>query len=74
MGFGIAVCFGRRRGAFSFVYLVAGGQCPMLVYPLRASTLRSLFLALIGVPLRFSLCLVPFDNLIVIYLRKYINW
>lgn len=37
----------------------------MLVYPLRASPLRSLFLALIGVPLRFSPCLVPFDNLII---------
>ena len=37
----------------------------MLVYPFRASTLRSLFLELIGVPLRFSPCLVPFDNLII---------
>ena len=62
------------RDAFSFVYSVAGGQCPMLVYPLRASTLRSLFLALIGVPQRFSPCLVPIDNLIILYLRKYINW
>lgn len=31
-------------------------------------------LALAGVPQRFSPCLVPFDNIIIIYLRKYIYW